>query len=186
MLVPLLIAIGLSMDSFAVSLACGVAGRAKRLWHSAKIALSFAAFQSGMALIGYLLGESFLPLISSLDHWLAFFLLLYIGARMVIDSGKPKKCPAEKKLTLRKLLLLSLATSIDALAVGISFAFLKIDPAATLALIAVVTFALSFSGAYLSGRLREAIGRKAELAGGLVLVAIGVKILLEHTGWLVL
>lgn len=186
MLLSLLIAIGLSMDSFAVSLACGASGKGKRLAHSSKIALSFAFFQSGMAGIGYVLGASFLPLISSLDHWLAFLLLSYIGARMAIGSFKGKKCPYEKGLTIHKLVLLSLATSLDALAVGISFAFLGLDPALTLALIALVTFAFSFSGAYLSGRLREKIGARAELIGGLVLVLIGVKILLEHTGYLAL
>jgi putative Mn2+ efflux pump MntP len=186
MLTSLFIAIGLSMDSFAVSLACGATARAARLANATKIALSFSIFQSGMAGIGFLLGATFLSLISSIDHWLAFLLLIYIGARMIADSRKAKECPLEKVPSLRRLALLSFATSIDALAVGISFAFLGLDAGLTIMLIGAVTFAFSFTGAYLSGYLRETIGRKAELLGGLVLIAIGVKIVLEHTIILVL
>jgi putative Mn2+ efflux pump MntP len=181
MLTSLFIAIALSMDSFAVSLSCCPQGGGKRLGNAAKIAASFSAFQAGIAALGFLMGAYFLPTISSFDHWLAFFILCYIGAKMVADSRTGKKCPAEKSLALEKLALLSFATSIDALAVGISFALLHLDAAITIALIAIVTFVLSFAGAYLSGRLREAFGNKAECFGGLLLIAIGAKILREHT-----
>jgi len=185
MLASIFIAIGLSMDSFAVSMACGSGSKSHRLKKAAVIAASFAFFQSLAAVVGFFAGVSFLPAISSFDHWAAFLLLAYIGGRMVHSSFLPQpKCVADQGPG--KLVLLSIATSIDALAVGVSFALLRVDIAFNAAVIAFVTFAFSFSGAYFGSRLRESIGRKAELFGGLVLIAIGVKILLEHTGILVL
>ena len=183
MLTSLLIAIGLSMDSFAVAIACGSHSGKQRLKKAASIALSFSFFQSIAAVIGFLAGMSFLPVISSLDHWAAFLLLAYIGGRMVHSSFLPQpKC--EGAQGTHRLVFLSIATSIDALAVGASFALLRADIILNAAMIALVTFAFSFFGSYFGSRLRGAFGRKAELLGGLVLIAIGLKILIEHTAFL--
>jgi manganese efflux pump family protein len=180
MLVPLLISIGLSMDSFAASLACGQAGKKRRFSSAAKIATSFAAFQGGMAVVGYVLGASFLSIISSFDHWAVFLTLSYLGLSMIADSKKGKRCPVKNNLSMKKIAVLSFATSLDALAVGIGFALLRLDVPLTVLLLTAVTFAFSFIGVYFGGRLREAMSGKAEVFGGLVLLAIGVKILIEH------
>lgn len=183
MFTALLIAIGLSMDSFAVSISCGVRRVEHRLRNAAQIALSFSVFQSLAAVAGFFVGASFLPLVSSLDHWVAFLMLAYIGGRMVHASFSPQRqgCPGAHGFG--RLVFLSVATSIDALAVGISFAMLHQDIALNAAMIALVTFCFSFCGAYSGSRMRGALGRKAELFGGLVLIAIGLKILFEHTGF---
>ncbi|MFA6908232.1 MAG: manganese efflux pump MntP family protein [Candidatus Micrarchaeia archaeon] len=184
MLLALFIALGLSMDSFAVAIACGAASRKNRLRHAAILSLSFCFFQAALAAIGWLAGFAFLSAIEAYDHWAAFILLCYVGGKMIHEAAFGRKIKCGKPAGARKIVLLSLATSMDALAVGIGFAFMGADPAFYLAAIAAVTFALSFIGAYFGSCLRETLGRKAELLGGAVLIAIGVKILLEHTGWL--
>ena len=175
------IAVGLSMDAFAVSVASGIAIKNLRIRHAVRIALFFGGFQAVMPVIGWLAGRSVAELISPWDHWVAFALLVFIGGRMIYGSfrmdaaGKPTD-----PLNLYVLLLLSLATSIDALAVGFSFAFLKIAIVGPVIIIGAVTFVLSLAGVAVGDRLGHFFERKIEAVGGLVLIAIGVRILLEH------
>ena len=184
MLLALFIALGLSMDSFAVSLACGISSKKNRARHAVVLASSFCFFQTSLAALGWFAGSAFISVIEPFDHWVAFILLSYVGGKMAYESVFGEKIKCERHPGMAKLALLSIATSVDALAVGIGFAFMGADPAAYLSAIAVVTFILSFIGAYFGSHLREALGRKAELFGGAVLIAIGIKILLEHTRWL--
>ena len=184
MLLALFIALGLSMDSFAVSIACGASSGKNRLRHAVILSLSFCFFQTALASIGWFAGFAFLSSIEAYDHWVAFLLLSYVGGKMAYESVFGGKIKCGNSFGAAKIVVLSLATSMDALAVGIGFAFMGADPAKYLFAIAAVTFILSFIGAYFGSRLRETLGRKAEFFGGVVLIAIGVKILLEHTGWL--
>ena len=177
----LMVSIALAMDAFAVSITSGMAIRKLRLKRSLLIALSFGLFQGAMPVVGWLAGESMAALVASVDHWIAFALLLAIGLKMIYESIKlaPGKSIL-KKIGLKTLLILSIATSIDAFAVGLSFAFLKIDiiwPAIT---IAVVTFVLSLIGTAIGTRAGTFFEKKIGIAGGLILIGIGVKILAEH------
>jgi putative Mn2+ efflux pump MntP len=186
MLLALFIALGLSMDSFAVSIACGASSKKNRLSHAAILSLSFCFFQAGFAAMGWFAGVAFLSSIEAYDHWAAFLILSYVGGKMVYESVFGERIKCDNSFGAAKIVSLSIATSMDALAVGVGFAFMGIDPAVYLSAIAAVTFTLSFIGAYFGSRMREALGRNAELFGGLVLVAIGIRILFEHTGWLAL
>ena len=176
-----LIGVGLSMDAFAVALCKGLGMRRINYAHAAVIALFFGVFQAVMPLIGWVLGTQFARYITSVDHWIAFALLGYIGGKMIWDAlheaPETAPCASEAKLDLRELFMLAVATSIDALAVGITFAFLKVT-------IGVITFALSFAGVVVGNRFGTRFQKKAEIAGGTVLVLIGLKILLEHIGLL--
>ena len=180
----LLIAAGLSMDAFAVSLGKGLKMNKPNLRNSAVIALLFGGFQAMMPLFGWLLGKQFEEYIRSVDHWVAFGLLLFIGGKMVYEVFKKERCPDEKTdlLNIRELLLLALATSIDALAVGVTFAFLQVLIIPAMSLIGIITFALSLLGIFIGHKLGTKLKLKAELAGGVVLILIGTKILLEHLG----
>lgn len=176
-----IIALGLAMDAFAVSVASGFTIKRLKLRHAVRIALFFGVFQALMPLIGWLAGLGLREFISQWDHWIAFGLLASIGAKMIyesfkLDSDKKKIDP----LALGVLLLLAIATSIDALAVGITFAFLDVQIAWPVAIIGLITFATSFVGVYLGDRFGHIFESKIELVGGLVLIAIGMKILLEH------
>ncbi|MFA5929569.1 MAG: manganese efflux pump MntP family protein [Candidatus Micrarchaeia archaeon] len=184
MLLALFIALGLSMDSFAVATACGASSKKDRLGHAALLSLSFCLFQTALAAIGWFAGFSFLSAIEAYDHWAAFILLCCVGGKMIYESVFGERIKCGSSIGMARLVGLSLATSVDALAVGIGFAFMGADPALYLSAIAAVTFALSFTGAYFGSRVRGAFGRNAELFGGAVLIAIGIKILLEHTRWL--
>lgn len=177
----ILIAVGLSMDSLAVSVTGGVVLKHCSTGSIVKIGSVMALFQAGMTIAGYLCGLSFRRLIESFDHWIAFFLLLYLGGKMIRDSLQEKDEDAKINLLCTKTLCgLGLATSIDALAVGISLAILK-TPLFDLALIvAVVTFLFSASGVYFGHKIGERIDLKLDLIGGLILVGIGCKILVEH------
>ncbi len=179
-----LLAIGLCMDSFAVSLTSGVLLKPFTPARILKIAIFMAVFQGGMPLIGWALGVGFKSYIESFDHWIAFSLLLYLGGKMIYEGwprkGEEEPCcfdPAET----RTLVGLSLATSIDALAVGLSFAFLGISMVAPAIIITLVTFLFSLAGIYVGHRFGRHIHNFAEVLGGVILVGIGVKILLEHT-----
>ena len=179
-----LIAIGLSMDAFAVALCKGLAMRLLDMKQAAVIALFFGGFQAGMPLIGWLLGSAFEEYITSFDHWIAFGLLLFIGGKMIYEALRPDD-DAETgsgKLDIKELFILAVATSIDALAVGITFAFLRTAIVPAVTLIGVTTFVLSVIGVILGHRFGIRYKSKAELAGGIVLVLIGAKILLEHLG----
>lgn len=185
-----LIAVGLSMDAFAVALCKGLCMRRINYAHAAVIALFFGVFQGAMPLIGWFLGTQFERYITPVDHWIAFALLGYIGGKMIWDAlheGKEAEaCETEPGLDVKELLVLAVATSIDALAVGITFAFLRVDIVPAVLLIGGVTFGLSFMGVVLGNRFGTRFQKKAEIAGGTVLILIGVKILLEHLGILVL
>ncbi|MCI9409612.1 MAG: manganese efflux pump [Oscillospiraceae bacterium] len=180
-----LIAIGLSADAFSVSVCKGLNMRKLNLKHAYLIALFFGVFQAVMPLIGYLLGTGFSEYIEKFDHWIAFALLAFIGGKMVIEAIREKDGGPEEKtdaLSTGELTVLAVATSIDALAVGITFAFLKVNILPSVLLIGVTTFALSLGGVLLGNRFGAKYKTKAEVAGGVILVLIGLKILLEHLG----
>lgn len=183
-----LIGVGLSMDAFAVALCKGLSMRRVNYAHAAVIALFFGVFQAVMPLIGWVLGTQFARYITSVDHWLAFALLGYIGGKMIWDAlheaPETAPCAGEGRLDLKELLMLAVATSIDALAVGITFAFLQVSILPAVATIGLITFALSFAGVVVGNRFGTRFQKKAEIAGGVVLVLIGLKILLEHLGLL--
>ena len=181
-----LIAIGLSMDAFAVALCKGLGMRRINYGHALVIALFFGAFQGVMPLAGWFLGTQFAGYIMPVDHWVAFALLAYIGGKMIWDAlhedGEGAACEVDQSLDVKELLIMAVATSIDALAVGITFAFLQVDILPAVLLIAGITFGLSLAGVVIGNRFGNRFQKKAEIAGGVVLVLIGVKILLEHLG----
>jgi putative Mn2+ efflux pump MntP len=177
----LLVAVGLAMDAFAVSVAHGIAAKNRNGSDAWKMAVSFGSFQALMPVMGWSAGLGLSGLISGFDHWVAFGLLGFIGGKMIVESmrfGTEKREP--NQLTLRLLLVLSVATSIDALAVGLSFAFLQMSIAAPIAVIGAVTFLLSFLGVSFGSRLGHLFENRIEIVGGLILVGIGLKILFEH------
>lgn len=180
----LLIGVGLSMDAFAVSVCKGLGMRRINRLHTAIIALFFGGFQALMPFIGWALGIRFQKYIMLYDHWIAFILLLFIGGKMILDvvRGKEEETSASAVLDLKELLLLAVATSIDALAVGISFAFLDVNIVMAITVIGVTTFILSFAGVFIGHRFGNKFQDKATLAGGIILILIGLKILLEHLG----
>ncbi len=178
-----LIAIGLSMDAFAVSLCKGLCMKTIRYGQATIIALFFGGFQLMMPLVGWALGKQFQGYITAVDHWIAFGLLAYIGGKMIWEAFRDQSdevCPIDGKLNYNELLVLSVATSIDALAVGITFAFLQTPIIPAVVEIGVITFALSFIGVMIGHRFGTKMKQKAEVAGGIVLIAIGLKILMEH------
>lgn len=180
-----LIAVGLSADAFSVSVCKGLNMRKLNLKHAYLIALFFGVFQAVMPLIGYILGTGFSEYIERFDHWIAFVLLAFIGGKMVIEAIREKGGEEEEKtdaLSMGELTVLAIATSIDALAVGITFAFLKVNILPSVLLIGVTTFALSLGGVLLGNRFGAKYKTKAEAAGGVILIFIGLKILLEHLG----
>lgn len=180
-----LIAIGLSMDAFAVSICKGLNMGRIKYKNCFLIALFFGGFQALMPFIGWFLGTRFQKYITSVDHWVAFGLLALIGGKMIYDSFQKDDCCdcCADKLDIKELLLLAIATSIDALAVGITFALLPdTNIFLSVILIGIITFSLSFVGVMVGNRFGNKYEKKAELAGGIILVAIGVKILLDHIG----
>lgn len=180
-----LVAVGLSADAFSVSVCKGLNMRKLNLKHAYIISLFFGIFQAVMPLLGYLLGTGFSKYIERFDHWTAFVLLAFIGGKMVIEAIREKNSGNNEKtdtLKISELTVLSIATSIDALAVGITFAFLKVNILPSVLLIGVTTFALSLGGVLLGNRFGAKYKNKAEIAGGTILVLIGLKILLEHLG----
>ena len=177
----ILIAFGLAMDAFAVSLASGCAIKRLKVGHALRIALFFGAFQAIMPILGWLAGLSLRDALSQWDHWIAFVLLALIGSKMIYESFKLE---SDKKqinpLQLGVLLMLALATSIDALAVGVTFAFLQIAIVTPVLIIGLITFGTSFVGVFVGDRVGHLFESKLELIAGLILIAIGTKILLEH------
>lgn len=182
----LFVAVGLSMDAFAVSVCKGLGMRSVRWRQAAVIALFFGLFQALMPVIGWLLGTQFSRFVEPVDHWVAFVLLAAIGAKMLWDAfhepDEGQSCSVDQRLDLRELLLLAVATSIDALAVGITFAFLGVDILLASVLIGLTTFILSFAGVWIGCQFGSRFERGATVAGGVVLIGIGLKILLEHLG----
>ena len=180
-----LIGVGLSADAFAVSLCKGLKMPKINWRHALVIALFFGGFQALMPLIGFYVGIQFEKLIVSFDHWIAFALLAFIGGRMVAEALKKEdgqSCCEDAGLDLKELTVLAVATSIDALAVGITFAFLNTPIVPAASEIGIITFALSFAGVLLGHRFGTRFRSRAEIAGGVTLLLIGLKILLEHLG----
>ena len=176
----LLIGVGLSMDAFAVAVCQGLCMPRLNLRHAAVIALFFGGFQALMPLAGWLLGSQFAVYIENIDHWVAFVLLVLIGGNMIREALSGEEEGADPSLAPMTMLLLAVATSIDALAVGITFAFLRVDVLPAVSLIGVCTFLLSAAGVKVGNAFGARYQAKAELAGGVVLILIGLKILLEH------
>ncbi len=181
------IGVGLSMDAFAVAVCKGLGMKMVNWRHAFVIALMFGGFQGLMPLIGWALGSQLTSLIEPVDHWIAFILLVFIGGKMLWDAFRGddgcETCGcAEEKLDMRELLMMAVATSIDALAVGVTFAFLGVNVMAAVVVIGVTTFALSFVGVVAGNRFGARFEKPATVAGGVVLVLIGLKILLEHLG----
>ena len=176
----LLIAIGLSMDSLAVSISGGICMKPFCIKKSLKMALTMGIFQGGMTWLGWAMGIHFSNYITDFDHWIAFVLLSYLGGKMVYESFKEEDSHLIT-FSSRMLFTLGVATSIDALAVGVSMAFLKTGIWFPASFIAFTTFFLSFSGVICGFRFGKIKGLKVELLGGLILIVIGVKILIEHT-----
>ena len=176
----LLISVGLAMDAFAVSVGKGMTLKSVRPRHALTAGVWFGVFQGLMPLIGYFVGQSFAEYVVSVDHWIAFGLLLLIGLNMIRETIWGDDDDANDDFSIRTMALMAVATSIDALAVGVSFAFTHANIWVASAVIGVVTFALSAAGLYLGRKIGSHLGSKAGLLGGVVLIGIGIKILIEH------
>lgn len=174
-----LIAVGLSMDAFAVSVCKGLSVQKLKLKHAAVVGIYFGGFQFAMPLIGYFLGIQFESLIKSIDHWIAFVLLGLIGANMIRESFS-KAEELNDKFNPKTMIPLAVATSIDALAVGVTFACLDVHIVPAVSLIGATTFVISAIGIKIGNVFGERYKSKAELAGGIILVLMGIKILIEH------
>lgn len=175
------IAFGLAMDAFAVSITRGVTIKYLRIYSALAIATCFGAFQAVMPLIGWLAGLSLRNVISGIDHWIAFGLLCLIGFKMIYESFTVESRDKEiNPLNVFVLLILSVATSIDALAVGISLSFLEISIAIPAIIIGTVTFLLTLLGVFIGKRFGHIFENKIEIIGGLILIGIGMKILIDH------
>jgi len=175
------------MDAFAVSVCKGLSMPRLRLRLAVVIGLFFGGFQAFMPALGWLLGRQFEQYITSIDHWIAFILLSIIGGKMLYEalSGKDEETEcALESLDFKEMFLLSVATSIDALAVGITFAFLRVSIIPSVTLIGCATFILSFAGVIIGNKFGRKFEKKAEVAGGSILIFIGIKTLVEHLGFI--
>lgn len=178
----LIIAVGVSMDAFAVSICKGLSVQRIGFRHVAATSLWFGGFQALMPLLGFFLGVSFADFVSSVDHWIAFILLGIIGGNMIKESfSKDEACSLDPDFSLRTMFALAVATSIDALAIGVSFAFLRVDIWKAVALIGAVTALFSGIGVLIGKFFGCRYKSRAEFAGGFILIVMGLKILLEHT-----
>ena len=185
----LLLGVGLAMDAFAVSICKGLAMRKVNKKQAVIIALFFGGFQAIMPVIGWLLCKGFQTYIEAFDHWIAFALLAFIGVKMIIETLREKEDDVvieemDPPRDMKEMLMLAIATSIDALAVGISLAALDRPIVESAAIIGVVTFVISIIGVYIGKFFGNRYKKRAELTGGIILVLIGVKILCEHMGWI--
>lgn len=179
----LFIALGLAMDAFAVSITSGFTVRQLKIHYALKIALFFGLFQAIMPVMGWAAGFGLRDFISSVDHWIAFVLLTAIGIKMIYESRAIKKEEKEVViLSIYALLLLSIATSIDAFAVGFSLSALNVSIINPALIIGIITFMLSFAGVFIGNRFGHLFESKIEIVGGVILIGIGIKILLEHSG----
>ncbi len=177
-----ILAVGLSMDAFAVAVCKGLAIGKINMKHALIVGLWFGGFQALMPLVGYLLGSSFAEYIAAVDHWIAMILLALIGVNMVRESRDKDPEHADPSLGFKTMLVMAVATSIDALAVGVTFAFLEVRILPAVSFIGVVTFLLSALGVKIGSIFGTKYKSKAELTGGVILILIGLKILLEHLG----
>ena len=181
MITIFLIAVGLAMDAFAVSITSGLACKPLKLSFTLKIAAFFGLFQAMMPVIGWLAGISCRDFIGGIDHWIAFGLLSFIGCKMIAEStGMNSKDDAPETMNNYRILILAIATSIDALAVGLSLSFLKAAILFPVIVIGAVTFVLSILGVVIGHKLGHFFEKKVEILGGLILIGIGIKILIEH------
>lgn len=184
----LLMGIGLAMDAFAVSVCKGLGMQKVNKKQAVVIGLFFGGFQALMPFIGWVLGIQFESYITSIDHWIAFVLLGFIGGKMIVEAVKPEEedavevKKADAPLDIKEMFILAIATSIDALAVGITFAFLQYPIVEAISIIGVVTFFISVGGVYVGNFFGSKYKNKAEFAGGLILVILGLRILLSHLG----
>jgi len=181
-LTVIFIAFGLSVDAFAVSVTSGLVIEGLKARHAALIALFFGGFQAMMPILGWIGGTGFRRYISEFDHWVAFGLLALVGAKMVYEGARGGSNGGNKydPLKLRVLFVLAVATSIDALAVGLGLSLLDVPILRPALIIGLVTFGVSFAGVYIGDRVGHLFERKVEVLGGLILIGIGVKILIEH------
>lgn len=184
-----IISIGLSMDAFAVSICKGLCMKKLHFKNALIVGLYFGIFQGGMPLIGYILGVQFQDKITSFDHWIAFILLGIIGIKMIKESlekepqneiASDDACDINEDLSFKNMCILAIATSIDALAVGVTFAFLNVDILPAVSFIGIITFVLSLIGVKVGNIFGCKYKSKAELAGGIILVLMGFRILIEH------
>ena len=176
-----IIAVGVSMDAFAVSICKGLSVRTLQPKHSAATALWFGGFQALMPLIGYFLGISFADFVANVDHWIAFVLLGIIGSNMIKESFSKDECEYSPDFSAKAMFPLAVATSIDALAIGVSFAFLQVNIWKAVLFIGLTTGLFSAMGVWIGKWFGCRYKSKAEFAGGLILILIGAKILCEHT-----
>lgn len=180
LLTLLTLAVGLAMDAFAVSICKGLAMREKVLKKGIIVGLWFGGFQALMPTIGFFLGTQFKDQITSIDHWIAFVLLGLIGINMVKEALSNDEEQADDSIAVKEMFMLAVATSIDALAVGITFAFLNVHIVSAASMIGVCTFLISFAGVKIGNIFGTKYKSKAELAGGIILILLGFKILFEH------
>jgi len=176
----IILAVGLSMDAFAVSVCKGLAVRELELEHMLLCGLYFGGFQALMPLLGWLLGMRFQSLIASVDHWIAFILLAVIGFNMIREAVSGEETETDASFGVKSMLALAVATSIDALAVGVTFAFLEVKILPAVSLIGLITLLCSAAGVKIGHVFGLKFKARAELFGGLVLIGIGLKILIEH------
>ena len=177
-----LIAVGLAMDAFAVSVCKGLSMK-KMNWNKAIIVgLYFGIFQGLMPVIGYFLGKTFESLVTQIDHWIAFALLSFIGINMLKEAFSKNEEGCNDNVNFKTMVVLAIATSIDALAIGITFAFLKVNLIVSFLTIGIITFILSVIGVKIGNKFGNKYEKKAQIAGGLILILMGLKILLEHLG----
>ena len=182
-----LVGVGLSMDAFAVSICKGLGMKRLNMKQALVIGLFFGGFQALMPFLGWALGTQLADLITPIDHWIAFILLAVIGGKMLLDAfrgGEEDEAAEAKdaKLDLKELFMLAIATSIDALAVGITFAFLGVDIVFAIVVIGLTTFVISVAGVAVGHAFGARYEKGATIVGGVVLILIGLKILLEHLG----
>ena len=181
MLLIVLIALGLAMDSFAVSITSGLAIKEMKISKALRVGILFGTFHALMPVFGWLAGLSVANLIAAIDHWVAFALLAIIGSKMIVESvGHKSREKPRDPMNVYLLLTLAVATSIDVFAVGITFALLDVSILTPIIIIGVVTFSMSFLGVYLGNRIGHLFERRIEIVGGLILVLIGLRILIEH------
>ena len=177
-----LIGLSLAMDAFAVSICKGLSMK-KMNWKSAIIiSLYFGIFQAFMPVVGYFLGSTFESYVTNIDHWIAFILLSLIGGNMIKESFDSEDKKKNDKIDFKTMIVLAIATSIDALAIGITFAFFEVNLLLSISIIGIITFLLSIIGVKIGNKFGDKYQNKAELVGGLILVLLGIKILLEHLG----
>jgi len=182
----ILVGVGLAMDAFAVSVCKGLSMK-KIKWKSVLIiAVYFGLFQAIMPVFGYFLGSAFSTLVQKVDHWIAFVLLSIIGGNMIKESRDDEVEKRNDRVDFKTMIVLAIATSIDALAVGVTFAFFEVNLILAITIIGIVTFILSVIGVFIGNKFGDKFQNKAELVGGIILIVIGLKILLEHLGVLVL